>query len=518
MEYSQPLRSIIENLKVTAISGSDCSPISGITHDSRAIKPGMLFVCLKGEKHDGHKFALQAVEQGAAALLVSKNGLESANVQLPPGVSVITVPDTRKALPLAACAFYKNPSHQLKMIGVTGTNGKTTSALMIAAILRAAGQKVGVIGTLGAELDGIRYPSEHTTPEADQLQSLLADMHNDGADSVVMEVSSHSIDQERTAGIAFNAVVFTNITQDHLDYHKTMDAYFDTKARLFSEYPVKYPRSDGRAFLSVINVVQWEGRELVTLARGEIVTFSTTDTPGVLTVRDVSLSAESSHFTLIYDDGTKRFERQIDLSIGGSFQVSNALGAAACCLRLGKSIDDVAAGLASLKSVPGRFEAVRSEKLDFSVVVDYAHTPDGLDNLLKSARSLNPKRLITVFGCGGNRDRAKRPIMGRLAAEQSDVAIVTSDNPRHENRDDIISDILAGMDFESNSSLIAKTHILPDRREAIEFAIRTAQSGDIVLIAGKGHEDYQIVGEEVLPFDDRVVAGEILKQLASEAA
>lgn len=490
--------------------------ISGITHDSRKVVKGSLFICLKGAQFDGHDFALQAVKLGTAALVVNQGALDALGVSIPDDICVITVPDTRKALPIIACAFFDQPSHHLTMIGITGTNGKTTTALMIAAILRGAGRSVGVIGTLGAEIDGVRLESEHTTPEADQLQALLSRMKYQGADAAVMEVSSHAIDQDRTAGIAFNAAVFTNITQDHLDYHKTMEAYFDTKARLFAEYPIRYPRLDGKTFLSVINVVQWEGRELVTLARGEIVTFSTTDTPGVLTVRDVALTAESSRFILIYDDGTKRYEYPIELAVGGAFQVSNALGAAACCVRLGIPIEKVAAGLASMKAVPGRFESIRVGSPGFSVIVDYAHTPDGLDNLLRSARSLKPSRLITVFGCGGNRDRTKRPKMGRLAGTLSDVTIVTSDNPRHENPGEIIAEVLAGMDSAVDNNIVAKVLVHPNRREAIEFAIRSAMPGDIVLIAGKGHEDYQIVGDEVLPFDDRLVAGEILQQLEDE--
>lgn len=492
------------------LSGDPETRVSGLTHDSRAVQPGDLFVCLRGQAFDGHRFAASALAQGAAALVVEKGALEAAGVTLPADTPRLIVPDTRRALPLLACAFYGDPSQSLLMIGVTGTNGKTTTTRMVAAILRAAGKSVGTIGTLGAELDGSEIPSEHTTPEADQLQAVLAQMRDRGAEAVVMEVSSHALAQYRTDGIVFNAAIFTNLTQDHLDYHGTMDAYFEAKARLFAEYPILYPRRDKRAFVSVINVGQWEGRELVTLARGDIVTYSTLDDPANLRAEDVMLAADSAEFTLHYDSGVERWTLPVHLNIGGAFQVGNALGAIGATLRLGISKEAIAAGLASLPAVPGRFESVPTDDHGFSVIVDYAHTPDGLENVLRSARELHPKRILCVFGCGGNRDRTKRPRMGRLAATLADVAIVTSDNPRHEESQIIIDDILAGMDRAADPSLTAEIHVESDRRKAIALAIGQAQPGDLVLIAGKGHEDYQIVGDTKHHFDDREVARELL--------
>ena len=490
--------------------GDTSQRVTGITHDSRHVNPGDLFFCLEGGAHDGHLFAEEVLRKGVAGIVVNEGGLQKAGVSLSENATVITVPDTRAALPLIACAFYGDPSHSMMMIGVTGTNGKTTSTRLIASILRAAGKKVGTIGTLGSELDGKLFQSEHTTPEADQLQSLLAQMRDEGADAIVMEVSSHAISQRRTEGIAFNAAIFTNLTQDHLDYHKTLEAYFATKARLFSEYPLLYPRPDRKPLVSVINVGQWEGRDLVTMARGDILTFAIGEMPAVLKAEAVELAPESAKFTVVYDSGVEKYAFPISLPIGGAFQVGNALGAIGACLRLGISKEAIARGLAALPPVPGRFEAVPTAGKGFSVIVDYAHSPDGLDNLLRSARELHPSRILTVFGCGGNRDRTKRPIMGRLAATLSEIAIVTSDNPRKENPDEIIQEILAGMNSEANPEIGAEIHVESDRRKAISLAISLAKPGDIVLIAGKGHEDYQIVGDRILPFDDRLVAKEIL--------
>jgi UDP-N-acetylmuramoyl-L-alanyl-D-glutamate--2,6-diaminopimelate ligase len=326
-----------------------------------------------------------------------------------------------------------------------------------------------------------------------------------------MEVSSHALAQFRTDGIAFNAAIFTNLTQDHLDFHGTMEEYFASKARLFTEYPILYPRPDGRLFTSVINVAAWEGRDLVTLARGDVLTYTSGDNPAVLRASEVTLSPTQVSFTAEYDSGTERWTLPIVLPIGGAFQVGNALGAMGAALRLGVPKETVAAGLAALPPVPGRFESVPTGERGFSVVVDYAHSPDGIGNVLHSARQLNPKRIITVFGCGGNRDRTKRPKMGRLAATLSEIAVVTSDNPRKEEPDAIIADILTGMDKTADPNITAEIHVEPDRRRAIFLAVGMAQPGDLVVIAGKGHEDYQLVGDQILSFDDRLVAAEAIE-------
>jgi UDP-N-acetylmuramoyl-L-alanyl-D-glutamate--2,6-diaminopimelate ligase len=505
------LSELVARVPKAAVLGGANPVVTGLTHDSRRVQPGDLYICKRGAHFDGHQFAAQALTSGAVAVVVNRGGLAEAEVVLPADACVVEVADTARALPMLACAFYGDPSRSLTMVGVTGTNGKTTTTRMVAAILRAAGRRVGTIGTLGSELDGVPIPSDHTTPEADELQMLLAQMRDGGANAVVMEVSSHALAQGRTDGIAFSAGIFTNLTQDHLDFHGTMDAYFEAKAQLFSEYPVLYPRPDKTPFVGVINVAEWDGKYLVTLARGDIITFTTADNPANLHAEEIDLAPDASRFVAVYDNGMKVVRLPIALPVGGAFQVGNALAAIGATMRLGIPLETIAKGLSELPPVPGRFEAVPTGDRGFSVVVDYAHTPDGLENLLRSARELNPKRLLAVFGCGGDRDRTKRPIMGHLAATQAEVAIVTSDNPRTEDPNAIIAEILTGMDRAADPVITAEIHVEPDRRKAIALAISLARPGDIVLIAGKGHEDYQIIGTTKHHFDDREVAKEALE-------
>lgn len=511
--YAVSIENLVRNLPKASVQGDASRLVTGITSDSREVREGDLFVCLKGERFDGHRFAEEAIRKGAAALVVNAGDLSATGATPPENSVVVTVPDSRKALPHLACTLYGDPSQRMTVVGVTGTNGKTTVTQMVAAILRAAGYKAGTIGTLGAELDGEPMPSDHTTPEADRLQRLLADMCERGANAVVMEVSSHALTQHRTDGIAFNAGIFTNLTRDHLDYHKTFEAYFDAKARLFTEYPVKFPRRDGAMFVSVINVNQWEGRDLVTLARGDIITYSTSPTPAVLEADEVVLAPENVSFTLVHDSGVEKYRLPIQLPIGGAFQVANALAAIGATLRLGIKRETIQRGLAQMQKVPGRFEAVLTGGRGFQVVVDYAHTPDGLENLLKSAQELKPSRILVVFGCGGDRDRVKRPMMGSLAGRMADVAIATSDNPRTEDPEAILAEVLTGMNKAQDLALKAEIYVEPDRRKAIALAIQLAKAGDLVLIAGKGHEDYQIIGTEKTPFDDRKIAAELIAQL-----
>jgi UDP-N-acetylmuramoyl-L-alanyl-D-glutamate--2,6-diaminopimelate ligase len=447
-----------------------------------------------GEKFDGHTYIPTALAQGAAALLIQEDHLSS----LPDGASAIAVTDTRRALPLLASAVYGDPSLHLKLVGVTGTNGKTTTTNLIASILRASGLKAGTIGTLGAELMGVSLPSEHTTPEADQLQALLAEMRNRGAEAVVMEVSSHALAQYRTDGCAYDAAAFTNLTQDHLDYHKDMESYFLAKMRLFTDYPDASPKP----FAASVNLDDPHGEAVARAARGKVITYGVQNRAGIM-ASNVQLEPGRVAFRA----STPAGDFDAELGIGGAFQVYNALAAIGVGIGLDIPTHAISEGLASLKSVPGRFESVPTGR-GFHVIVDYAHTPDGLENLLSSARRLNPSRLIVVFGCGGNRDRTKRPIMGRIAAKQAEIAVVTSDNPRNEDPQAIIADIMPGMEGAS-----ARVVVEPDRRAAIGIALHEAQDGDIVLIAGKGHEDYQLVGDKVLPFDDRLVARELLGTL-----
>ncbi|MCW3051848.1 MAG: UDP-N-acetylmuramoylalanyl-D-glutamate--2,6-diaminopimelate ligase, partial [Chthonomonadales bacterium] len=321
------LSELVARVPKAAIVGGSNPVVTGLTHDSRKVQPGDLYICKRGAHFDGHKFAAQALESGAVAVVVNRGGLAEAGVTLPANACVVEVADTARALPMLACTFYGDPSRAMMIVGVTGTNGKTTTTRMVAAILRAAGRRVGTIGTLGSELDGVPIPSDHTTPEADELQMLLAQMRDGGAEAVVMEVSSHALAQGRTDGIAFSAGIFTNLTQDHLDFHGTMDAYFAAKALLFSEYPVLYPRPNKIPFIGVINVAEWDGKYLVTLARGEIITFTTADNPANLHAEEIDLSPDASRFVAVYDNGMKVVRLPITLPVGGAFQVGNALAA-----------------------------------------------------------------------------------------------------------------------------------------------------------------------------------------------
>lgn len=476
------------------IRGDGAVELHGIYHDSRKASPGGIFVCLVGERFDGHEFARDALARGAAALCVDSAHEESMPVSVP----ALIVEDTRRALPALAAAIHGYPSRRLLLIGVTGTNGKTTTTLLIAAILRAAGYKVGTIGTLGAELMGEWLDSERTTPEADQLQALLAEMHERDGRAMVMEVSSHALDQHRTEGCEFDAAVFTNLSVDHLDWHGTLDSYFESKKRLFTTYPVH----SEKPFVASVNLDDPRGGGLAKDTVGRVVTYAVSH-PADVTGSNIELKPDSVRFTAKLPTR----DLPIRLNIGGAFQVNNALGAIAVAVGLGIPLAAVAEGLESVRAIPGRFESVPTDR-GFHVVVDYAHTPDGLENLLRSARRLNPNRVIAVFGCGGDRDRTKRPIMGRLAGELADVAVVTSDNPRTESPDVIIQEILPGLNDTK-----ARVLVEADRRKAIGIALREARKNDMVLIAGKGHETYQIVNGVEHPFDDRIVARELLAEM-----
>lgn len=488
------LKDLLPRVEAARTAGNLSAVVDGIAHDSRTVRPGNVFVCLVGEKFDGHAYLRDAVARGATALVVQ----EDHSASVPDGMPTLFVANTRRALPALASALYGDPSQSLTLIGVTGTNGKTTTTFLIASILRAAGKRAGTIGTLGAELMGEALPSERTTPEADHLQALLAEMRARGAEAVAMEVSSHALAQFRTDGCEYDAAAFTNLTQDHLDFHGTMDAYFEAKMRLFTDYPAH----STKPFVASVNLDDAHGREIVERTQGRVLTYAT-QTPADIMAHHIVLEPNRAAFRVTNGDGSIDFP--VMLNLGGAFQVSNALAAIGVGLGLGIAPETIAEGLASLAAVPGRFEAVPTGR-GFHVVVDYAHTPDGLENLLVSARRLNPARVLVVFGCGGNRDRTKRPIMGRLAGSLADVAVVTSDNPRDENSLAIITEIQEGL-REATAQVVVE----PDRRAAIAMALGMARDGDLVLIAGKGHEDYQEIAGVKYPFDDREVARELLK-------
>jgi UDP-N-acetylmuramoyl-L-alanyl-D-glutamate--2,6-diaminopimelate ligase len=435
-----------------------------LAYDARSVTLGALFFCVPGTRADGHDFAPEAVERGAAGLVVER--------RLDLAVPQLVVPDARAAMAEAAYIFFSHPSEVLVVAGVTGTNGKTTTTFLIHSILDAAGMRPGLLGTVECRVGGEVRPAVRTTPEAIDIQRTLREMVDAGDRSCVMEATSHGSELRRLDGIRFDALVFTNLTQDHLDFHGTMERYFEAKRRLFV---------NGRPPAAINSEDEW-GRKLLA------------DRPDALTY-GFAPDAEVGPEALAH----------VDLKLRGRFNVENALGALAAARLLGVDEDAIVRGLEAVRGVPGRFESVE-EGQPFEVVVDYSHTPDSLENVLRAARDMSEGRVICVFGCGGDRDRGKRPVMGAIASRLADVPIVTSDNPRSEEPEAIIDEILAGM--EPGAEVDA------DRRAAIARAIELAGPGDVVVIAGKGHEQGQEFKEgRKVPFDDREVAREALRRL-----
>ena len=441
--------------------------IGDLAYDARAVSPGALFFCVPGNRADGHDFAVDAVGNGAVALVVER--------PLELDVPQLVVSDPRRAMAVAADEFFGRPSEELQVVGVTGTNGKTTTTFLLYSILAAAGRRPGLLGTIESRVGGERRPAIRTTPEAIDVQRAFREMLDAGDRSCAMEATSHGSELGRLDRVRFSALAFTNLSQDHLDFHGTMERYFAAKRRLFLE-------GDPPAAINVGN--DW-GRKLAQ-ARPDALTFGFAEDaqvgPGAL--------------------------EGIDLKLRGRFNVENALGALAASKLLEIEDDAIARGLEAVRGVPGRFESV-SEGQPFEVIVDYAHKPEALESVLRTARELAHGRVICVFGCGGDRDRGKRPIMGRIASELADVAIVTSDNPRTEEPQAIIDEILEGVTGE--------VEVEPDRATAIEQAISLAGEGDVVVIAGKGHEQGQEFADRTIPFDDREVARDVLRRLGAAA-
>jgi UDP-N-acetylmuramoyl-L-alanyl-D-glutamate--2,6-diaminopimelate ligase len=479
--------------------GSGRSPLRAVTADSRSTKAGTAFVAVRGGTQDGHRFIAQAARDGAS-LIVGEEP-PSAHRDALGGVPYVQVPDSRLALAFLAAELAGHPSHAMTMVGVTGTSGKTTSTYLIESVLAAAGHRVGVIGTVNFRMGGKVYPSTHTTPGAPELQKLLAEMRGDGCTAVVMEVSSHALKQHRAAFIAFDAVVFTNLSPEHLDFHPDMEDYYRSKAMLFNECLRYSIRSGKRPFAAVSEDDEW-GRRLLSELRADPLPELWFASFGLAAGADVSAR------DVRLDLGGIRGEAggvRIRSGLAGHFNVQNILGAVLAGQGLHVNPTAIAEGIASLKAVPGRLERVPNDK-GIHVLVDYAHKSDALAKVLKTLRGIRGEhRLITVFGCGGDRDRGKRPVMGRIAAELSDHVFVTSDNPRTEDPGSIIAEILAGIGRRDHVT------VEPDRRQAIFASLRMARAGDLVLIAGKGHEDYQIIGSQKVHFDDREVAAEALQ-------
>jgi len=448
----------------------------GIAHDSRRVRPGGVFVALRGERADGHAFVASAVETGARAVVVDE---AYAREHPPlPGVATIVVPDTRLALSRLSAAFYGYPSRGLSVVGVTGTNGKTTTTHLIATILEEAGIPCACIGTLGASLGGTNWPLDNTTPLALELQGLLAEMRERGAAAAAMEVSSHALALERVADVEFRTGVLTNVTRDHLDFHGTFEAYAAAKRSLFDRVPSAVLCIDDPFGRRWADELRASGREVLTYGFAE---------DARVRALDLAASARGSWFRVD--------SRPFTLPLPGRFNVSNALAALAVARSFGVDDATSARALAASPPVPGRMEHFAGGGID--VLVDYAHTPDALDAVLRAAREAAPAKLVVVFGCGGDRDRGKRPQMGRVARSLADRVFVTSDNPRREEPGTIVAAVLEGIDDRRG------VEVEPDRRRAIRRAIAEAGAGDVVVVAGKGHETYQLVGDKVFPFDDR---------------
>ncbi|MDO8963309.1 MAG: UDP-N-acetylmuramoyl-L-alanyl-D-glutamate--2,6-diaminopimelate ligase [Coriobacteriia bacterium] len=475
------LSDLIHDLPAQGPEGLSAA-VAGIAYRSDLVRDGDAFFCVRGLAHDGHSFAADAAGRGASVIVVTD---ELAGLPVPQ----VRVEDTRVALALASSRLFGEPSRRMAVVGITGTNGKTTTTYLLDAIARAHGSTTGIVGTVEIRVADERRASKRTTPESRDLQELLANMADSGVEIVAMEVSSHAIDLHRVDAIRFAVAAFTNLSQDHLDYHGTLEEYFSVKSRLF----------DGMDVGSrVVNIDDTYGRRLAEQAGAEItVGFSE---HAMVRAESVAYGPTSTSLTLVAPSGRVG----VSLPLAGAFNVSNALVAAGCALGLGIPLSTIAAGLEGAQQVPGRLERIDCGQ-DYAVLVDYAHTPDGLEKAIAAVREVTPGRVITVFGCGGDRDPSKRPLMGEVAGRLSDIVVVTSDNPRTEDPLGIILQIEDGL-----HGAVAERHAEVDRRRAIALALSLAHTGDAVLLAGKGHEDYQIFADGAVHFDDREVAREEL--------
>ncbi len=467
--------------------------VSGVSYDSRTVKPGEVFVAIKGAMWDGHDFLGQALERGASALIVQNLSAVPREVVEAGSVGVASVPDSRKALSSAAKALYEDPSDKLLVVGITGTKGKTTACHLVKAVLDASGHKTGLIGTIHNIVGEEVRPVERTTPESSDLQRLQKDMLNAGCTAVAMEVSSHALVLGRVEDIGFDVAVMTNVGRDHLDFHRNMGAYVDAKVRLFqmqSRQGMK--KSTGLSPVAVVNADDPFADCFLNKFKTVAITYGFSKT-ALVRALDPQFGQKETRFIL--DAGSRK--QKVKFSLPGRFNVMNALSAAAVAYGLGIDLTEVVSGLEGVKGVRGRLEVVPGIA-GFSVWVDYAHTPESLKNILQTGRDMTKGRLIVVFGCGGDRDRGKRPIMGKVAGELADLVILTDDNPRTESESRILEDIESGLKETRGSDYF----IIPDRKKAIEEALKSARSGDIVILAGKGHETYQIFKDKIVHFDD----------------
>ncbi|MCI8869163.1 MAG: UDP-N-acetylmuramoyl-L-alanyl-D-glutamate--2,6-diaminopimelate ligase [Lawsonibacter sp.] len=481
------LRGLLAGVPLTGGTADLDMEINSISYDSRTLTPGALFVALPGEKTDGHRHIASALEKGAAAVLCR---------EAPEAGPWLSTPDPRKALALVSANWFGHPGEGMVLVGVTGTNGKTTTTCLIKALLEGAlGARVGLIGTNQNMVGDLELPAHRTTPESYELQQLLRRMADGGCTHVVMEVSSHALVQHRVEGLAFDVGLFTNLTQDHLDYHGTMEAYRAAKGKLFEQ--------SARA---VLNLDDEAGRHYARTVSCPVLTYSESRDEAGLTAKNIRLSAAHVEFEAVARGQIAR----VHLPIPGGFTIYNALAALACGLCLNIPLREGAAPLRSVRGVKGRVEVVPVPAA-YTVMIDYAHTPDALENILTTARDFTPGRLICLFGCGGDRDRSKRPLMGAVAGALADVAVVTSDNPRTEDPRAIIDGILTGMEEST-----ARIFVRPDRKEAIRFCLDLGRPGDVIVLAGKGHETYQEIQGIRYPLDEREAVAEYFRERAEQ--
>lgn len=489
------LSTLLKKLLIKEIIGSQQLDIIGIQNDSRKIQPGFLFVCTKGAVEDGHQYIAAAIERGASAIMI-----EDEQEQYADGVTYIKVPSTARAASIIVDTFFDSPTTKLNVIGVTGTNGKTTTTNLIEHILNANQRNTGVIGTIDIRYNEYREAAKLTTPLCYDLQHYFQKMVEAEVEYVAMEVSSHSLDLGRVHGCRFKTAVFTNLTQDHLDYHHTMEEYGEAKSLLFAQLGNDY----ARAAYAVLNADDPWSERYAKKTAAQIITYGINEQADVRAT-NIEISANGTSFTAVTPSG----ELELHTKLIGHFNVYNMLAAISAVLPEGLSLTQIKDALEQVDGVEGRFESVQLGQ-PFAIVVDYAHTPDSLENVLQTARQLTDKKLICVVGCGGDRDRSKRPLMASIAAELADQAIFTSDNPRTEDPAAILNDMTSALTAANYTAII-------DRKAAIEQAIESAEAGDIVIIAGKGHEKYQIIGTEITHFDDKEVSINKLSELGYEA-
>lgn len=492
------LNKLIEPLFIKNVVNPSEIEITNVQYDSRKVTPGTLFICLKGYTVDGHDFVQEAMNKGAVAFLVEQD------IHAPKSISVIKVPDTRRAMALIADTFYESPSSRLQTIGITGTNGKTTTSAIIQEILNDNACESGLIGTINIKYGDVVVDSKNTTPDSLELQQIFHDMIKANMSHVVMEVSSHALSLGRTRGTNFKTAIFTNFTQDHLDYHKTMDEYAQAKGLLFSQLGNSYCNNSSFAVLNADDAMSTKYSEITP---AQVITYGIKNTADVYAT-DINITPKGTSFTL----NTFVGNTVIETKLIGEFNVYNILAAVSACLIEGISLEAIRISIQKIAGVPGRFETV-FENQDFPVIVDYAHTPDSLENVLQTVRKFSTGNVRCVVGCGGDRDATKRPIMAAIAEKYSDMVFLTSDNPRSENPESILLDMEKGLTGEHGGSYFK----VLSREEAIKRAVTDGPSplteNDCVVIVGKGHETYQIIGEQTAHFDDREVARKYLQQV-----